>query len=152
MVTIGIDQVLSNCAMYEHICLEKIKTLYTSAIKCDDHLHFKGTFEAEMVSTPKIFTDNSAMSPGPPIIVKKCSARKSICLFTEVLDVKNKTAVRRVGASKSKRKAIRAGSMLWSSIPNIKGHTKFNEQINKSLYNWILQHPQVFILRLPMIS
>ena len=32
---------------------------------------------------------------------------------------------------------------MWSSIPNCKGHTKINEQVNKYLYNWIIQHPQV---------
>ena len=33
--------------------------------------------------------------------------------------------------------------MLWSSITKRKGHTKINAQVKKSLYNWILQHPQV---------
>ena len=33
--------------------------------------------------------------------------------------------------------------MLWSSFPKRKVHTKINENIKKSLYNWILQHPQV---------
>ena len=65
-----------------------------------------------MVSNPEIFIDNSPMSPGPPMISKMRSARKSLPIFTEALDVKNKTAVRRVGADKSKREAIRAGSML----------------------------------------
>ena len=32
--------------------------------------------------------------------------------------------------------------MLWSSIPKRKGHTKIYAQVKKSLYNWILQHPQ----------
>ena len=59
------------------------------------------------------------------------------------MDVKNKTAVRRVGAVESKRKAIRAGSMLCSSVPKSRGHTKINEQVKKYLYNWILQHTQV---------
>ena len=58
------------------------------------------------------------------------------------MDVK-KSDVRRVGASKLKHEAIIAGSMLWSSIPKNKGHTKINEQGNKYIYNWILQHPQV---------
>ena len=34
--TIGIDQYLSNNAIYEHKCLENIKTLYKKAGKCDD--------------------------------------------------------------------------------------------------------------------
>ena len=96
-----------------------------------------------MVSTPERFTDNSSISPGPPMIVKKYSARKSLCLFTEVLDFKKRTAFFRVGADKSKRKEIRADSMLCSSTPKRKIHTKINEQVQKSLYNWILQHPQV---------
>ena len=65
-----------------------------------------------MVSTSKRFTDNSPMSPGPPMIVKKCSARKLIRPFTEVLDVKKKTSVFRVDADKSKRMTIREFSML----------------------------------------
>ena len=41
MVTIVIDQSLSNSAMYEHICLENIKKLYTSAEQCDDKKNYK---------------------------------------------------------------------------------------------------------------
>ena len=81
------------------------------------------------------------MSPVPPMIVKNCSARKSLRLSTEVWYVK-KTAVSRVGADKSKLKATRAGSMLWYSITNRKGN-KNNPQVKKYLYNWILQYPQV---------
>ena len=57
--------------------------------------------------------------------------------------MQKKAAVHRVYAAKSKRKATRAGSMLWSSIPNTKGHKKINAQLKRYLYNWILQHPQV---------
>ena len=74
--------------MYEHRCLGKTKKLYTYSGKYDDKLQLKAIIEASMVSTPEIFTDNSPMSPGPPMIVKIFSARKSLCLFTEVLDVK----------------------------------------------------------------
>ena len=41
MGTIGIDQLLSNCAMYKHRCLEDIKKLYTYARKYDAKQHFK---------------------------------------------------------------------------------------------------------------
>ena len=61
------------------------------------------------------------MSPVTFVTVRKPSASKSICLFTEVLYVKKKTAVCQVGFDKSKRKEIRAGSVLWSSIKNMKG-------------------------------
>ena len=58
------------------------------------------------------------------MIIINPSARKSLCLFTEVLYVKNKTDVRQLGAAKSESKAIRAGIILWSSIPKRKGHKK----------------------------
>ena len=77
----------------------KIKKLYMSTGKCNDQLQFRAIIETSMFSTPEIFTDKIPMSPGPPIIVKKFSAIKSLRLFTEVLDVK-KTAVFRIGATK----------------------------------------------------
>ena len=43
-------------------------------------------------------------------LVKKPSARKALCLFTNILDVKKKSANRQVGASKSKRKVIKYGT------------------------------------------
>ena len=46
MVTIGIDQSLSNNSMYEHICLESIKKLYTSAGEFDDQQQFKAIIES----------------------------------------------------------------------------------------------------------
>ena len=52
------------------------------------------------------------MSPVTYVTVRNPSARKSLCLFNKVLDVKNKTSVREVGAAKSKRKEIIACSML----------------------------------------
>ena len=83
------------------------------------------------------------MSPGPSVTVKNPKAQISLCLFTQLFDVKNKTAVRQVGADKSNIKAIRSGSMLWSNIPKRRGHTKINEKINKYLYNWIVHNSQV---------
>ena len=94
-----------------------------------------------MVSTPDKFTDKFPMSPGPSVAVRNHSARKSLRLFSKVLGVKNKTVVLNVGDSKSKCKEIRPGSMLCLSITNRTGHTKINECVKKSLYNWILQHP-----------
>ena len=88
-----------------------------------------------MVSTPEIFIDNSSILPGPPMIVKKCSAIKPLRLFTEGLYVKNKTAVRRLVVSKSNLKALIEDSMLCSSIPKRKVRRKINEQVKKYLYN-----------------
>ena len=78
-----------------------------------------------------------------PTTVKKQSARKSLCIFTNILNVKNKTATRRVGAYKSKRKAIKYGTTPWALKPKRKINSIINDQIRKSLYNWIMHHPQI---------
>ena len=106
-------------------------------------MQFKAILEASMVSTPVVFTYNSPMSPGLTMVVKNYIERKSLHLFTEVLDVKKKTCVFPVGADKSMEKAIRAVSMLWSIILKRKGIIKINKQVKKSPYNWILQHARV---------
>ena len=140
--TNGIDQSLRNNAIHEHKCLGNIKTLYKQAGKCDDQQKFKDILEADMVSTPEGFTNNSPIYPRTSSPVKKPSAKKSLFMFTNVLVVK-KTAYCRVGAAKYKRKAIDFGNEPWSLKQQQKGHSKICEQINKSLYNWIIHHPQV---------
>ena len=99
--------------MYKHIFLENIKKLYTSAGNSDDQLQIKAILEVSVVSNPERLSDSSPISLGPPMNFKNYSARKPLCLFTEVLDVKKKISVRRVGAHKSNGKAIRGDSMLW---------------------------------------
>ena len=54
-----------------------------------------------------------------------------------------KTSVLRLSAAKSKRKAIRAGYLLWQRISNRRGHTKINQKVKEALYNWTLCHHQV---------
>ena len=68
MVTIEVDQSLSNCAMYEH----------KSSGNCDDQQHWKDILEASMVSNPEGFSENSPMSLIPYVIVKNCIAIKSL--------------------------------------------------------------------------
>ena len=53
-----------------------------------------------MAYTPEVFTDNSPRSPMTPPTLNKPSSRKSLCLFTDILDVKNKIAIRQVRAAK----------------------------------------------------
>ena len=98
--TIVIDQSLSNNDLFEHKFLQNIKKLYKHAGKCDELQQSTDIVEAAMVSTPEVFTNNSPIYPMTPAPVKKTSARKSLCLFTNILDVKKKTAIRQVGASK----------------------------------------------------
>ena len=59
MDTIGIDQSLSNSALFEHRRLKKIRKIYQYDDKCDDQQQFKDIIEAAMVYTPEGFTDNS---------------------------------------------------------------------------------------------
>ena len=68
--------------------------------------------EAEMVSTPEGCTNNSTMTHNPCVSTKKLSARKSLRQFTEILDVKHKSAVQRFGAAKGKCKAIKKFNAL----------------------------------------
>ena len=96
-----------------------------------------------MVSTPEVFTNNSPISSMKPTPVKKPSARKSLCMFTNILDVNRKISYRRVRAAKVKRKEIKYGNTPWALKKKRKGHSKISEEIRKSLYNWIIYHPQV---------
>ena len=56
--------------------------------------------------------------------------------------MKNKTPTCRVRDVKSKRKTIKSGTTLWKLKQKRKGDSKINDQINKSLYNWIMHHPK----------
>ena len=81
---IRIDQSLSNNAIYEHKRLENIKTLFKQAGRCDNQQKSKDILEADMISTPEGFTNNSPISPMTSTPVKKPSAQKSLCMFTNV--------------------------------------------------------------------
>ena len=58
-----------------------------------------------MVPTPEGFANNSPRYIMIPTPVKKPSASKPLCLFTNILDVK-KITIRQFRADKLKRKAI----------------------------------------------
>ena len=75
--------------------------------------------------------------------VKKPSAIKSLCLFTNILDVKPKTEKRRFVAAKYKHKAMKVGNNLWTKKTKRKGHSKIDEQIKLNLHTWITHHTQV---------
>ena len=83
------------------------------------------------------------MTPNPYMSTKNPSARKPLRQFSETLNAKNNTAVCRLCAAKTKLRAIRKINMLWSNIAKRRGHTKINQKLRKSLYNWILHHRQV---------
>ena len=66
-----------------------------------------------MVSTPKGFTNVSPISPMKSTPVRKTSSRKSLCMFTNILDVKN-PSYRRFRAAKYKRKVIKYRTTPWA--------------------------------------
>ena len=47
-------------------------------------------------------------------------------MFTNVLDMNKKTTYRQVGASKSKRKAIKYGNTPWALKQKLKWHSKIS--------------------------
>ena len=104
----------------------KIKILYKQAGNCDDQQQLKDIIEAGMVSTPEGFTNNRPISPMPSTPTKKPSARKPLCLFTKIFEVK-KTATRRVGDAKSKRKEIKFWKIPWALKQNRKDNSKIDE-------------------------
>ena len=68
-----------------------------------------------MVYNQKVVTDNSPHVPMTSTPVKKPIARKSLYLFTNILNVKNKTVECPVGAAKSKRRAMKVVNIQWTN-------------------------------------
>ena len=110
MKTIGIDQSLCTRYSFEHKCMNNIKNIYQHAGKCGVQQNIKDIIDTAMVSTPGEVIDNSPNVPMTSIPVKKPSARKSLCLFINILDVKPKTAKCRIMAAKSKHRAMKVGT------------------------------------------
>ena len=117
-----------------------LKTLKTNSGKCDDHQKIKYIFEDAMVFTLKAFNDESPISPMASTPVKKPSDIKSLYPFTNILDVKRKTATLQVGSAKFKRKIIKYGTIPCALKQKRKGNSKINDKIKKSLYIWIMNH------------
>ena len=94
MKTIGIYQSSFGRSSFEHRCMNNIKNIYQHAGKCDDQKNLRDIIDAVILSTPEGVTDNSPNVHMTSKPVKKSSARKSLCLFTNILDVKPTTAKR----------------------------------------------------------
>ena len=71
--------------MYE----QQSKKIYQHAGKSDDQQNPKNILEATLIYTPEGVTDNSPNVHMISSPVKKPSARKSLCLFTNILNKKN---------------------------------------------------------------
>ena len=87
MKTIGIDQSSFTRSSFEHRCMNNIKNIYQHSGKCDDKKNLKDIIDADILSTPEGVTDNSPNVHMTSTPVKKPSVRKSLCLFTSILDV-----------------------------------------------------------------
>ena len=98
---------------------------------------------ASVLYNPEGVTDNIPNVHMTSTPVKKPSAMKSLCLLTNILEVKKKTAKSRVGAAKSKRRAVELGNSMWTKKTKRKRHSKINEQTKHNIYAWITHHPQV---------
>ena len=92
--------------------MNNIKIIYQHAGKCDDQQNLKDIIDAAILSTPEGVTDNSPNVHMTSKPVKKPSDRKSLCLFTNILDVKPTTAKRPFVAEKSRRKSMKVCNSL----------------------------------------
>ena len=114
MKTIGIDQSSFIRSYFEHICINNIKKIYQHAGKCDDQQNPKYIIDAAILSTPEGLTDNSPNAHMKLSPVNIPSARKSLCLFTNILDVKPTRTKHCFVAAKSRRKAMKVCNILWT--------------------------------------
>ena len=80
--------------------MNNIKNIYQHTGKCDDQQNLKDIIDAAIISIPEGVTDNSPNVNMISTPVKKPSTRKSLCLFTNILDVITTTAKRRFVAEK----------------------------------------------------
>ena len=114
MKTIGIYQSSFTRSSFEHRCMNNIKNIYQHAGKCDHHQKFIDIIDAAILSTSEVVTYDITNVPMTSTPVNKPSARKSLCLFTNIVDVKPKTAKRRFVAAKSKQKAMKVVNIQWT--------------------------------------
>ena len=98
MINIGIEQSLCNRFSFEHKFINNIKKIYQHAGKCDNQQNLRDILFVAMVLTPEKVTDVSLYFPMTSTPVKTPSASKSLWLFTNILNVKNKTEKLRFGA------------------------------------------------------
>ena len=86
--------------------MNNIEKIYQHAGKCDDQKNLNDIIDSAMVYTPEGVTENSPNVPMESTPVKKPSARKTLCLLTNILDVKLKTAKHRILTARSKLRAM----------------------------------------------
>ena len=80
--------------------MNNIKNIYQHAGKCDYQQNLKYILDYSMVYNKEEVTDYSPSLPINQMIVKIPSARKLLCLFTNIFDVKEKAEKNCVGDAK----------------------------------------------------
>ena len=90
METIGVDQLLSNSAMYEYICMENINKLYRSDIKFHNEYQYKYIIESAMVCTTEGITENIPLDVVTSGTMKNPSTRKPLSQLLALLYAKQK--------------------------------------------------------------
>ena len=110
--------------------MNNIKKIYQHASKCDYQQNLKGILDSDMVSTPEVFIDNSHNLPMTSTPVKKPISGKSLCLFNNIFDVKNKRGKRRIVDEKSKHRAMKVGTSQWTKKIKRKGIQKLLIRLN----------------------
>ena len=91
MTTIGIDQSSFTRSSFEHRCMNNSKKINRNAGKCDYQQNIKDIIDATILSTQEGVTYDSPNVPMTSTPVKKASAIKSLCRFTNILDIKPET-------------------------------------------------------------
>ena len=105
--------------------MNNIKKIYQHAGNCDDQQNLKYIIDAAILSNPEEVTDNSPNVHMKSTPIKKPSGRKSLCLFTNILDVQSNKAKHRFVAVKYRRKAMKVcNSLLEKKNQNEKGIQK----------------------------
>ena len=110
MKTICIEPYLFTKSSFEQLFINSLKKIYQHAGKCDDQQNIKDIIYADMLSTLEGVTDNSPNLPMTSTPVNKPSARKSLCLFTNILYVKWKAEKCIIVDAKSKHRAMKIGN------------------------------------------
>ena len=83
-----------------------------------------------MVSTAEGVTYDSPNVPMISTPVKNPSDSKSLCLFTNIFDVKKKTAKHIIGPAEYKRRAMKVGNRIWTKKKNEKVIQKSTRRSN----------------------
>ena len=84
IITIVLDQFLTNSALYEHIILGNINKLYTSNGKFDNQQHYKDIIEAAMESTSEGITYNIPISISTSRPIKIVMQKIALSIFSSI--------------------------------------------------------------------